>query len=326
MVKDQNSSRNPCYKTILTFTPNIGMDIAKGNYRKQSKIGGFKMNKKMMMLLVIMALVLIPVVAQDTANGNGYGSGNGQNGNGNGSGNGNENGNGTPIHNLYDGTPFSFSGTVISCEMTGNGLLVSTENGNLAVTGLGPFHYWDSLGVAKPVVGDMVSGNGYTVDYNGIVRNVLTDITVNGITVELRDANGWPLWRGSGAGNGGNPGQGGGYMGLYYHILNGTPFTYEGEVISTCVTGLGIRGDGLVIATTEGNIEVHGLGPVHYWEHLELSKPAVGDTVTVSGFTVDFNGTTVNVLISIVLGDGTSVQLRDPETGAPLWRGSGRNN
>ena len=115
-------------------------------------------------------------------------------------------------------------------------------------------------------------------------------------------------------------------MGNYYHILDGTPFTYEGEVISSCVTGLGIRGDGLVIATTEGNIEVHGLGPVRYWEYLELSKPAVGDTVTVNGFTVDFNDTTVHVLMSIVLGDGTTVQLRDPETGAPLWRGSGRNN
>jgi hypothetical protein len=41
---------------------------------------------------------------------------------------------------------------------------------------------------------------------------------------------------------------------------------------------------------------------------------------------VDFNDTTINVLMSIVLGDGTTVQLRDPETGAPLWRGSGRNN
>ena len=211
--------------------------------------------------------------------------------------------------------------------MTGNGLLVSTENGNLAVTGLGPFHYWDSLGVAKPVVGDLVSGNGYTVDYNGIIKNVLTDITVNGTTVELRDANGWPLWRGSGSGgHGGNPGHGGGFREDYHNILNGTPFTYEGEVISNCVTGLGIQGDGLLIATTEGNIEVHGLGPVRYWESLGLSKPVVGDTVTANGFIVDFNSTTVNVLMSIVLGDGTTVQLRDPETGAPLWRGSGINN
>ena len=283
-----------------------------------------------MILLAVMGLILIPFMVQGAMNGNGGGQGNGNgsgygNGNGNGSGNGNGNGTGTPAYNILDGTPFSFSGAVVSCGIGGDGLVVSTENGNLTVTGLGSAWYWDSLDMTKPVVGDAVSGNGYTVDYNGVVKNVLTDITVNGTTVQLRDSDGRPLWRGKGGGgHWGTPGTGG-YAGPNYHILNGIPFTYDGEVISASVTNLGIRGDGLVIATPAGNVNVVGLGPAHYWDSLGVTRPVVGDVITVNGFTVDFNDTTVNVLMSVVLDGGVTVQLRDAETGMPLWRG-GRNN
>jgi hypothetical protein len=159
-----------------------------------------------------------------------------------------------------------------------------------------------------------------------MIKNVLTDITVNGITVELRDSDGRPLWFGAGyGGNGEGNRYGGGFGGPYYDILNGTPFTYQGEVIGSCTLGQGIRGSGLVIATTGGNIEVHGLGPFRFWETLGVDRPVVGDVITTDGYTVDFNGTFVNVLMSVTPGDGTIVQLRDPETGAPLWRGSGNN-
>ncbi len=35
-------------------------------------------------------------------------------------------------------------------------------------------------------------------------------------------------------------------------ILEGTPFNYEGEVLEDCTGAFGFRGDGLVIATSEG--------------------------------------------------------------------------
>lgn len=295
------------------------------------------MNKKLMILLAIVTLVLLPAFAQDSVvytNGHGNGGngngGNGGNGNGNGNGgdggngNGDQNGNG-PIHNILDGTPFTFSGTVINCGVSENGLVVSTSEGELTVFGLGPIRYWESLGVPKPVVGDTVSGNGYTVDYDGVLRNVLTDITVNSITVQLRDAEGLPLWKNMGHGwYWGGPGNGG-CENCYTQILAGTPFTYNGEVINDCTGTTGFRGDGLVISTTDGNIEVRGLGPVYYWQSLDVSRPVEGDVVTVTGYTVDYNGLPVNVLMAITLNDGTIVQLRDPETGAPLWRGGSNN-
>ena len=278
------------------------------------------MNKKWIILLAVMTLVFLPAAAQDSSvdsrNGNG-GNGNSENGNG-GNGNG-----GTCVYNILVGTPFSFSGTVIDVGSTGDGLVISAADGDLTVTGLGPNRYWDSLKVEKPVVGDTVSGNGYTVDYNGVEKNVLTDITVNGIKVELRDAGGLPLWRGFGGyGNReeGSDWSGGGY-GSYTNILAGAPFTIRGDVISAnSPDQSGFHGNGLVIATATGNIIVTGLGPYHFWDNLGMDQPAAGDTIGAEGFTVTYKTTEVNVLMAVTLSDGTRIQLRDPETGAPLWR------
>ncbi len=276
------------------------------------------MIKKWIIMLAVITLLVLPVLAQNNGGGNGNGgSGNGGNGGNGGSGNG-----GTNLYSIIDGTPFSFSGTVIECGVVGGDLVVSTTNGNLTITGIGPINYWDSLSVEKPVVGDTVSGNGYTVDYDGVIGNVLTDIIVNGAMVELRDADGRPLWRGiSGNGTGEGNWSGGGY-GSYTGILEGTSFSLEGDIISTGpMDQSGFSGDGLVIATASGNVTVTGLGSFTYWENLGLVKPVVGDTVSVEGYAVVYDTNTVNVLMSITI-DGIKVQLRDPETGAPLWRRS----
>ncbi len=308
-----------------------------------------KLKLVFMILLVTTALVWLPSQAQAVnnnadrgGNGGGYGGGNGGGGNG-GGGNGGGNGGGgnggggnggggngggggggygqgpgncTPI---IDGVPFTFNGTVVSIGIYGDGMVVATDNGELTVTGLGPNHYWYNLNLTKPVIGDQVSGNGFTVDYSGTVRNVLTDITLNGTQVNLRDADGLPLWRGVRGPR--NP-QPGAPCDPAYNILNGTPFTYQGDVISVGLmsdTNRGHRGDGMVISTSEGNISVSGLGPYFYWENADVRRPVVGDNVTVTGYIVDFNGSIVYVLMSIEV-DGTTLQLRDPETGLPLWR------
>jgi hypothetical protein len=73
-----------------------------------------------------------------------------------------------------------------------------TTDGEVLLYGIGPDHYWEKLGVDHPAIGDNLTATGYTVDYNGIDRNVVTSITINGITVDLRDPDtGKPLWRGT---------------------------------------------------------------------------------------------------------------------------------
>ena len=120
--------------------------------------------------------------------------------------------------------------------------------------------------------------------------------------------------------NGTNGGQGNGtctqagYAGIAQAILDGTPFVYEGTVVS-----IG-SGTGMVIATADDNATVYGIGPVRYWDSLDVDRPAVGDEVSVSGYTVNHFGIERNIAMTITV-NGTEVQLRDPDTGKPLWRG-----
>jgi len=102
-------------------------------------------------------------------------------------------------------------------------------------------------------------------------------------------------------------------------VCSGTPVEFTG-----IVSDVNYAGSGMEVATDEGAVMVYGIGPYHYWESLGIDRPAVGDTVTVSGMEVDFNGTFRIVAMSITIGDQTA-QLRedcvDGVGGQPLWRG-----
>ena len=125
------------------------------------------------------------------------------------------------------------------------------------------------------------------------------------------------------AGNGNGSGKGSGTCtqtgnaGIAQAILEGAPFVYEGTVVS-----IG-SGTGMVIAMAEDNATVYGIGPVRYWDRLDVDRPAVGDVIIARGYTVDYSGIARNIAMSITI-DGMEVQLRDPDTAKPLWVG-GRN-
>jgi len=288
------------------------------------------MTKRILIVLAAVILISLPLASQDYVYGNGHGNGNG-NGSGNGYGNGNGNGNGGngngagdgsgPIHNILDGTPFTFSGTVLSIGYQGDGMVIATADGNVTVQGLGPQRYWDSLDIDKPDLGEQIVAYGYTVVYNDSTLNVLTRVEFNGVAVDLRDSEtGVPLWRGGGYQNGSGSGSGyGNYgSGFRYDILGGTPFSFSGDVIYIGSSSCGGRGDGMTIATDTANITVDGLGPLYFWDSLDVARPTIGDFVEVTGFSVDYNGNTLNILMTVTI-DGQTVQLRDPETGLPLW-------
>ncbi len=110
--------------------------------------------------------------------------------------------------------------------------------------------------------------------------------------------------KGSGAGNGTGP---------IHDIYAGTPFTYAGDVVEM------VTGQGLLLATTDGNVTIYGIGPVRYWELVGVDRPVVGDALTVTGYAVDYNGEMRNIATTITVGSET-IDLRDAG-GAPLWRG-----
>jgi len=97
------------------------------------------------------------------------------------------------------------------------------------------------------------------------------------------------------------------------NICSGSP-----ETITGAVTGDWMPGAGLTVLTEGGAQTVFGLGPIWYWEANSMDRPEIGESVSavVSGVTV----AEVKVILAITI-DGQTLQLRDPLTCLPVWRG-----
>jgi hypothetical protein len=84
-------------------------------------------------------------------------------------------------------------------------------------------------------------------------------------------------------------------------------------LIIACVPGEGVT------ISVDGEPEViYGIGPASYWEEQDLARPAVGEEITVVGYTVVCDIVSLNIATNILIGDD-EVSLRD-EDGMPLWR------
>lgn len=81
-----------------------------------------------------------------------------------------------------------------------------------------------------------------------------------------------------------------------------------------------LPGQGLKLGTTDGkSIAVYGIGPVSYWEQIRVERPTVGETIIVTGYTVNYDGIERNIATVVTIYEEI-VPLRDLETGIPLWR------
>ena len=116
----------------------------------------------------------------------------------------------------------------------------------------------------------------------------------------------------SNAGFGMGPGDG---TGPIVSIYDGTPMTVSG-----IVTSIGVLGHGMSIDTGTEVVTVYGIGPVRYWASLDVARPQVGESVEVQGYEVTFSDGTSKIIATTINVNGSEVQLRDPESGAPIWR------
>lgn len=97
-------------------------------------------------------------------------------------------------------------------------------------------------------------------------------------------------------------------------VLSGSEMEFCGVV--TAVSSAG-EGGGITIKIEEAlSIFVNGLGPISFWKQSGVARPKVGDQVCVVVMTV----LAKNILMSLTyVEDGTSIEVRDPVTGCPLW-------
>lgn len=235
---------------------------------------------------------------------------------------------GTGIGTLIvsEGIDFTVTGEVQDGE-TFRGVTLLTESGEeVSIHGIGPAAYWESLGYTIPQTGDSITVYGYNVDLNGNSVYIAFSVDIFDdeeniiVTVPLRDEEGTPLMVGEGA----MGPMGGGHPPM--DILSGTPFDFSGTVTEAA---LGLRKPAVVTDSEDGESLSIALGPLFYWESLGLSKPAVGDFIVVSGYTLtpESDGMpSLNIAATVTLEDGTEVQLLDDD-GVPMWageRGQGR--
>ncbi len=97
-------------------------------------------------------------------------------------------------------------------------------------------------------------------------------------------------------------------------------------IVGTVTDAVQFSGTGLQLDTDEGMITVYGIGPLRYWDAIEVDRPTVGEEVTVDARQVVFSdGSEKTIAVSLTIGED-SVELRDAETCIPLWRGGGNYN
>ncbi len=100
------------------------------------------------------------------------------------------------------------------------------------------------------------------------------------------------------------------------NITTGTAVEISGMVIS-----IGIPGAGMSIDTGNEIATVYGIGPQRYWDAMGVPRPEVGEEVTVSGYEVTLSDGTTRIIATSITIDGQTIDLRDTNTGVPLWRG-----
>jgi hypothetical protein len=86
------------------------------------------------------------------------------------------------------------------------GVTLKTDQGNILVY-LGPGRYLDEKKFAAKV-GDTMEATGSKVTLNNQPSLLPREVTVNGVTLKLRDDQGVPVWRRMGRGAGQGPGAG----------------------------------------------------------------------------------------------------------------------
>lgn len=121
------------------------------------------------------------------------------------------------------------------------------------------------------------------------------------------------------AGNGNGVGNG---TGPVCSLFEGVPVEISGIVAS-----IGTSGSGIGIDNGVETVTVYGLGPVFFWDAAGIARPEIGEEITVNGYEIALSDGTFKIIAgSVILGEEELV-LRDPETGAPLWRGpKGKGN
>ncbi len=104
----------------------------------------------------------------------------------------------TLAQDICESEVVTVSGVVVEATLYGQGgVVVSSDSGLVTVYGIGPFRYWDELGIARPGVSEEVEITAYNVIFSDGSERLMADtVWINGEEpVDLRDEYCLPSWR-----------------------------------------------------------------------------------------------------------------------------------
>ncbi|MDL1969547.1 MAG: hypothetical protein LWW94_01000 [Candidatus Desulfofervidaceae bacterium] len=107
------------------------------------------------------------------------------------------------------------------------------------------------------------------------------------------------------------------WRGCWWQITtqNASLSTISGTVVGYALPGLIVKAD------NGKQIVVYGIGPWWFWRSQGIPRPRRGENVTIEAYEITLkNGNTCFVAARIIT-DKATIQLRDNETGLPLWCG-----
>lgn len=96
---------------------------------------------------------------------------------------------------------------------------------------------------------------------------------------------------------------------------------YSGEPVVVSGTVADINsGCGIVVDDGTEMVTIYGIGPYWFWEKSGVDRPQVGEEIIVDAYNVTFSDGSSKIIATKITVSGINIELRDPETGAPLWR------
>ncbi len=212
---------------------------------------------------------------------------------------------------ILSGEAVTITGTIteITAMPGPDEIKINTGSEVISVYGAGPAEYWTELGFTRPVTGDAVTVDGYKVTLSDGSQKIFSAaITIGGNKVQLIDTTtGKPLFQPKGGG----PGHG------HIDILSGTAVTITGTVNEIAAITHGP--DEMKINTGSEVVSVYGIGPAEYWTAQGLTRPVIGDVLTVDGYNVTLPDSSQKIFSAKITIGGIQIQLVDAATGRPLW-------
>jgi hypothetical protein len=208
------------------------------------------------------------------------------------------------------GEPWSASGTITAVD--DYGLTLSLPDSTEVYVELGPPTYWQAQGVAlAPGMPVMIDGFFGEQGYHAAVVNTADDQHI-----QLRTAEGQPLWSGGVANENNGQNRNGAQDGEHSPEPQAQVdewLTYEGVI--TAMT----RGQ-ITMQTLDGQIITFQMGQPRFYEAQGITLE-IGDEIRVLGF---YQGEQFSAGDVTNLATGQTLMLRDPN-GRPLWAGPGGN-